>query len=296
MGEIKKRKRKFGDRYDGYKVREMDPLFSVIPHIMRTRLDSQVFFDEEVDISGLRKFLAEQRAEIPGLSMYHFFVAAIIRTVAQRPRINRFVSGRKVYSRSYIRTSLTIKKSLSDNGEEALVMPEFDVTDTLADVTRKFNIAISEAKAEEEQSKGNDTELTVKVLNALPGFIKKFFVWAMRNLDAIGLMPKFINKVSPFHSTIFITNVGSLGLRPIYHHLYEFGTTSMFLAIGRKEIKNEVKRDGTIVHKHIVNMRFVLDERICDGYYFASAIKLFKYYVKNPELLLAPPDSISEDY
>ena len=152
------------------------------------------------------------------------------------------------------------------------------------------------AKAEEEQSQGNDTELTVKVLNALPGFIKKFFVWAMRNLDAIGLMPKFINKVSPFHSTIFITNVGSLGLRPIYHHLYEFGTTSMFLAIGRKEIKNEAKRDGTIVHKHIVNMRFVLDERICDGYYFASAIKLFKYYVKNPELLLAPPDSISEDY
>lgn len=296
MGEIKKRKRKFGDRYDGYKVREMDPLFSVIPHIMRTRLDSQVFFDEEVDISGLRKFLAEKRAEIPGLSMYHFFVAAIIRTVSQRPRINRFVSGRKVYSRSYIRASLTIKKSLSDNGEEALVMPEFEVTDTLADVTRKFNVAISEAKAEEEQSKGNDTELAVKMLNAVPGFVKKFFVWTMRNLDAVGLMPKFVNKVSPFHSTIFITNVGSLGLPPIYHHLYEFGTTSMFLAIGRKEAKNEVKRDGEIVHKHVVNMRFVLDERICDGYYFASAIKLFKYYVKNPELLLAPPDSISEDY
>ncbi|MBE6911489.1 MAG: 2-oxo acid dehydrogenase subunit E2 [Oscillospiraceae bacterium] len=296
MGEKNKRKRRFGDRYDGYKVREMDPLFSVIPHIMRTRLDSQVFFDEEVDISGLRKFLAEKRAEIPGLSMYHFFVAAIIRTISQRPRINRFVSGRKVYSRSYIRASLAIKKSLSDDGEEALVMPEFDVTDTLADVTRKFNDAIIEAKAEEEKSRGNDTEVAVKILNAVPGFIKKFFVWLMRNLDAVGLMPKIINKVSPFHSTIFVTNVGSLGLRPIYHHLYEFGTTSVFLAIGRKEVKNEIKRDGTIVHKHIVNMRFVLDERICDGYYFASAIKLFKHYIKNPELLLSPPDSISEDY
>lgn len=296
MGDKKKRRRRLGDRYDGYKVREMDPLFSVIPHIMRTRLDSQVFFDEEVDISGLRKFIVENRENIPGLSMYHFFVAAIIRTVVQRPRINRFVSGRKVYSRSYIRASLAIKKTLSDNGEEALVMPEFDVTDTLADVTRKFNDAISEAKAEEEKSRGNGTETAVKMLNAVPGFIKKFFVWIMRNLDAVGLMPKVINKVSPFHSTIFITNVGSLGLRPVYHHLYEFGTTSMFLAIGRKEVKNEIKRDGEIVHKHVMNMRFVVDERICDGYYFASAIKLFKYYVKNPELLLLPPDHISEDY
>ncbi len=296
MGDKNKRKRRLGDRYDGYKVREMDPLFSVIPHIMRTRLDSQVFFDEEIDISGLRRFIVENRENIPGLSMYHFFVAAIVRTVAQRPRINRFVSGRKVYSRSYIRTSLTIKKALSDDGEEALVMPEFDATDTLADVTRKFNDAISEVKAEEEKSRGNDTELAVKMLNAVPGFIKKFFVWLMRNLDAVGLMPKIINKVSPFHSTIFITNVGSLGLRPVYHHLYEFGTTSMFLAMGRKEAKNEIKSDGTIVHKHVMNIRLVVDERICDGYYFASAIKLFKHYIKNPELLLSPPDYISEDY
>lgn len=296
MGDKNKRKRKLGDRYDGYRVREMDPLFSVIPHIMRTRLDSQIFFDEEIDISGLRKFIVDNRETIPGLSMYHFFVAAIIRTVALRPRINRFVSGRKVYSRSYIRASLAIKKSFSDNGEEAVVMPDFEVTDTLADVTRKFNEAIAEAKAEEEKSQGNDTAVAVRILNMVPGFVKKFFVWLMRNLDSMGLMPKIINKVSPFHSTIFITNVGSIGLRPVYHHLYEFGTTSMFLAIGRKEIKNEIKRDGSVENKHVINMRFTLDERICDGYYFASAIKVFKQCIKNPELLLSPPDYISEDY
>ena len=296
MGEIKKRKRRWGDRYDGYKVKHKDPTFYLIPQIMRTRLDSQIFFDEQIDISGLRKFIVENRENIPGLSMYHFFVAAIIRTMVQRPRINRFVSGRKVYSRSYIRVSLTIKKLMDENGEEGQLTPEFDVNDTLADVVAKFNAALEEAKAEDEKNKGNDTDLTIRLLSALPGFVLKFVVWLLRNLDSIGLMPKFINRVSPFHSSIFVTNVGSIGLSPVYHHLYEFGTTSAFMAIGKKEVVNEIDRDGKVNSKHVINMRFVLDERICDGYYFASAIKLFKYYVKHPEMLLLPPDYVSEDY
>lgn len=296
MKEIKKRRRRLGDRYDGFRVRNMDPTFFVIPQIMRTRLDSQIFFEEQIDISGLRKFIVDHRDEIPGLSMYHLFVAAIIRTIIERPRINRFVSGRKIYSRSYIRASLTIKKSMEDNGEEGQLTPEFETTTTLRDVVEKFNAALSEAKAEEEKSKGNDTDLTIRILSALPGFIVKFVVWALRNLDAVGLMPKVINRVSPFHSSIFVTNVGSIGLSPVYHHLYEFGTTSAFMAIGKKETVNELTREGEVITKHVINTRFVLDERICDGYYFASAIKLFKYYMKNPEKLLTPSDNISEDY
>ena len=296
MAEIKKRKRRWGDRYDGYRVRTMDPTFVLIPQIMRTRLDSQIFFDEQIDISGLRKFIVENRENIPGLSMYHFFVAAIIRTMVERPRINRFVSGRKIYARSYLRASLTIKKFMDEDGEEGQLTPEFAPTDTLREVVEKFNKALEEAKAEDEKNRGNDTDITIKILSALPGFVIKFVVWLLRNLDAIGLMPKFINRVSPFHSSIFVTNVGSIGLSPVYHHLYEFGTTSAFMAIGKKEIVNEIDREGNVNSKHVINMRFVLDERICDGYYFASAIKLFKYYVKHPDLLLLPPEVISEDY
>ncbi len=297
MGEKRARKRRFGDRYDGYRVRELDPVFTVIPHIMRTRLDSQIFFEEQIDISGLRKFIVDNRKDIPGLSMYHFFVAALVRTIAQRPRVNRFVSGRKIFARNYLRVSLTVKKSMHEDGEEGNLNPDFEPTDTLREVTAKFNAALAEVRAEEEAAaaKGNDTDVIVKLLNYLPGFLIKFVVWAIRSLDSVGLMPKIINKVSPFHSSVFVTNVGSIGLNPVYHHLYEFGTTSMFMAIGKKEVVNTVNRDGTLEHKHVINMRFVLDERICDGYYFASAIKLFKHYVKNPELLLLPPDYIGED-
>lgn len=296
MAEIKKRKRRLGDRYDGFRVRAMDPTFVIIPQIMRTRLDSQIFFEEQIDIGGLRKFIVDHREEIPGLSMYHLFVAAILRTIVDRPRINRFVSGRKIYSRSYLRASLTVKKSMDENGEEGQLTPEFTPNVTLQDVVEKFNEALAETKAEEEKSRGNDTDITIKLLSVLPGFVIKFVVWLLRNLDSIGLMPKIINKVSPFHSSVFVTNVGSIGLNPVYHHLYEFGTTSVFMAIGKKEMINEIDRDGKVNTRHVINIRFVLDERICDGYYFASAVKQFKYYVKHPELLLSPPETISEDY
>ncbi len=293
MEQLKQRKRRFGDRYDGYRVRESDPLFHVIPHIMRSRLDSQVFFEEQIDISNLRSFILEHREEIPHLSVYHIFVAAAIRTMVQKPRLNRFISGRKVYSRSYLRASLTVKKSMHKDADEALVMPEFLPTDTLREIANKFNEAVNKVKSEEET---NDTDITVKLINLLPGFVKKFVVWGIRNLDAIGKMPKVINRVSPFHSSLFITNVGSIGLRSVYHHLYEFGTTSVFLAIGKKEIVRELNSDGTVTNKNVINIRLVLDERICDGYYFATAVKTFKHLMKNPELLLAPPEFISEDY
>lgn len=296
MEKVAKRKRRLGDRYDGYRVRVKDPLFDVIPHIMRSRLDSQVFFEEQIDITGLREFIVENRKDIPNLSMYHLMVAALIRTMVQRPRLNRFVSGRKIYARNYLRASLAVKKSRDIDAEESIVMPEFEPTDTLADIARKFNEEVTEAKKQDDDTKGNKTEILVFFVNLLPGFLKKFLVWTVRNLDAIGKMPKVINRASPFHSSVFVTNVGSIGLNSIYHHLYEFGTTSIFLAIGKKEVVRELQSDGTVISKNVIKTRFVLDERICDGYYFASSIKLFKQYIKKPKLLLEPPEYISEDY
>lgn len=289
-----KRKRRFGDRYDGYRVREQDPMFHLIPHIMRSRLDSQVFFEEQIDISGLRNFILEHRKEIPNLSTYHIFVAAVIRTMVQKPRLNRFVSGRKIYARSYLRASMTVKKSMSEDADEALIMPEFEPTDTLYDIAKKFNDEVNSVK-DDGLGETNDTDLVIKLVNMLPGFIRKFVVWLLRNLDAVGLMPKIINKVSPFHSSLFVTNVGSIGLNSIYHHLYEFGTTSVFLAIGKKETVRELNSDGTIDSKNVMRIKLVLDERICDGYYFSTSIKLFKHLIRNPELLLKEPEYIGED-
>ncbi len=295
MEQETKRKRRFGDRYDGYKVNEKDPLFHIMPFIMRSRLDSQVFFDEKIDITGLSSFITSHREDMPDLSVYHIFAAAVIRTLVQKPKLNRFVSGNRIYSRSYLRVSMTIKKSLDERSEEALVMPEFEPYDTLKEIVEKFSKEVNDAKVQDDGD-SNATEAVVKTINLLPVFVKKFVIWTLRKLDNMGKMPKALNKVSPFHSSLYITNVGSIGLNSVYHHLYEFGTTSIFLSLGKRETVREIQSDGSVKTKIMINVRLTLDERICDGYYFSRAFKLFKQLVKNPHLLLEKPDYIGKDY
>ena len=289
------RKRRLGDRYDGYKIRKVDPLFQLIPIIMRTRLDSQVLFDETIDITALEKFIKTMRAgEMPNLRLIHVIMAAAVRTISQRPRINRFVSGKKIYARSYIRFSIAVKRKMSIDGEETTVMPEFQPTDTLADVVKTLDRVFAENLAGSADSE-NDTDIIAKVVGACPTFLKSMVVALVRGLDNHGLLPRFINQASPFHSSVFITDVGSLGIGPVYHHLYEFGTCSMFLAVGKKETQTVLSEDGAPMAKKLLPIRLVVDERICDGFYHASAIKLFKKYMKNPQLLLTPPENVVED-
>ena len=97
-------------------------------------------------------------------------------------------------------------------------------------------------------------------------------------------MPRKIINASPFHTSAFLTNVGSLGIDTIYHHLYNFGTTSMFFAMGKKK-KSYIYEDDEIRKEKCITIAFVGDERICDGYYYASSFRSFIRYLNRPELL-----------
>lgn len=287
-----KYKRRFGDRYDGRRIRSGDPLFHLIPKIMRTRLDSQVFFDEQIDLEPLEKYVYKKRAEgMKNLRIIHVITAAMVRVVSQRPQINRFVSGKKIYARNYLRFALTIKKSMTRDAEEAIIQTEFDRSETVDQVAEKMDLEI---KREWTQSDRNNTDIWINAFKLIPGLIISFIVFIARNIDKIGLLPKVINKVSPFHSSVFIVDIGSLGLRPVYHHLYEFGTCSVFVCIGKKEYVPTIV-NGELKKKRIIGVRFVIDERITDGFYNASIIKMFLRLLKNPENLEIPPESIIED-
>ncbi len=292
---MNKPKRRFGDRYDGYRIRGLDPVFEVIPAVMRTRVDSQVFFDYELDITELEKFVREhRRSDIPDLRMLHIFMASMVRIMALMPRLNRFVAGRKIYARNSMRISLACKRSMSIDDEETTIMPEFEPEDTLYDVVEKVEKAIRE-DVFENQVEGNKTDVVARVLGAIPTFIKAGFVDLMRNLDKIGWMPKFINNASPFHSSMFITDLGSCGIGPIYHHLYEFGTCSVFVAMGKKDTRYELDAKGNVVTKRYIGMKVVADERICDGFYYASAMKMLIRLIKHPERLLEKPQEVVYD-
>lgn len=290
-----KPKRRLGDRYDGRRLRHASAFYSVVPHIMKRRSDSWVLFDDVIDIEELEKYVRRKRKEdnMPGFSMFHLFIAAAVRMITLRPGLNRFTIGGKVYARNALTVSLTVKRSMSRDAEDATIKPEFAATDTVYDVYRRINDAIEHEVRDETME--NDTDLIARILRACPSWLIRCIVNAVKLLDSMGLMPKAINRASPFHTTLYITDVGSLGIGPVYHHIYDFGTTSIFMAMGKKETVLARRDDGTIGEKRVIGIRFVVDERVCDGYYYAESIRTMKRMLKHPEWLETPPEAIPED-
>jgi hypothetical protein len=290
--KLKYYKWRIGDRYDGWRVRNVDAVFSVIPFFLRTRMDAQNFFEEKVDIDHIEAFIKEHKEDIPDLSIMHVVMAAMVRLISQRPHLNRYVVWNKIFARNHINFSIAIKRSLSDEGEETLIKPHFLPTDTLQDIVRKTKI---EQNQNQQVGHQNSSDLISKILGILPEFLMRSVVFLLLHLDKVGLLPKFINDASPWHSSIFLTNIGSIGVESIYHHLYEFGTCSMFVAMGKKSRRHAISKSGEFkVHKSIL-LKFVMDERICDGFYYASSMRIFNKVLSDPKLLLLPPDKVVVD-
>ena len=283
-------KRSIADRYDGWRVRNVDAVYNVIPFIMRTRMDSQNLFEENIPIEGIEEFIRAHREDIPDLSIMHVIMAAAVRMIALKPYVNRFVVWNKIYARNHIAISLMIKRKQSN--VETTIKPEFEPADTLREVMKKVNALIHENIQDDAK---NDMDNVANKFGYIPAFLFRFAIWLLLALDNIGLLPKSLNKVSPFHCSLFLTNVGSLGIGPIYHHLYEFGTCSMFIAMGSKYKVRVVSADGVHGERRYIGLRFVCDERICDGKYYAGAMKQFRYYMTNPEKLLEPPETVIMD-
>ncbi len=285
-------KRHLGDRYDGWRVRQVDPVFAVIPYILRTRTDAQNYFEERVPIDKIEAFIRENREEIPGLSIMHVIIAAMVRLVSQRPNLNRFVVWNKIFARNYMNISLVVKRSLTDDGEETLIKPYFLPTDTLKDVVERINKELEENQQEGQE---NSSDKISKILGMLPDFLMRTVVFSFMWLDKVGMLPRIIEQASPWHSSLFLTNIGSIGIESIYHHLYEFGNCSIFAAMGKKSQVQKVTRDGDVINSKTILLKFVVDERICDGFYYASSLRMLNKIFQNPEQLLSPPEKVVLD-
>lgn len=287
------RKKRFGDRKDGRLIRSIDTFNKIVPYIFKNRIDSQVFFEDKLPIDNVEEFLQEKRTNgIKNITFLHIFIAALVRTISQKPGLNRFISGQKIYARKEIAISFVVKKQLNENSPETTVKLLFNPTDTLMDVVDKVNSAIASNKGTETT---NSTDKTAKMFMFLPGFLIKFLVWFIETLDHFGIMPKALNDVSPFHTSIFLTDVGSLGIPSVSHHLYEFGTCSIFAAFGLKQREKFLDSKNNLIEKRYIRTTFTIDERITDGYYLASSMRFFVRLMKDPKRLETPPDKIVED-
>lgn len=292
---MEKQKRRFGDRKDGRRLRHTHSFFAVMPHIMKDRTDAQVFFDEVIEIDALEKYVRQMRREhnMPYFSLYHVFIAATMRMYVLRPHLNRFVMNGKIYARNNLTASMTVKRELSASSPDVCIKPIFEKTDTVFDVYRRVNEAMENEVRDSEGE--NDTDVAAKILNRLPAWIVRAFVNLIIFCDHRGWLNDFINKLSPFHTSFYITDVGSIGIDPVYHHIYNFGTTSVFLALGKKQHIQTVAPDGTVSTKKVVRVKIVVDERICDGQYFAESFRMFRRLIKKPELLEVPPTEFPVD-
>lgn len=288
----KKRKKRFGDRSDGWRLRGIDPYDAVSPYIMVERCDAQNYFNDKFEITEAEKYVREKRNQgYKNFGLMHVMLAAYIRTMSQKPYLNRFLSGQKVYARNTIQVNMAVKKELVADETNTVIKVFFEPTDTALDVYKKFTKTYEDAFAVEE----NAFDGVARILSYIPGVIKKFVVWFLKLLDYFGLLPKALLNVSPFHGSMFITSMGSLGIPPIYHHLYNFGNVPVFIAFGAKRLAYELNSDFEPVRRRYIDYTVVVDERICDGFAYASAFKLFRRYMANPSLLDLPPETVVED-
>ena len=290
---MSKYKHRFGDRKDGRLLRSLPAFSKFIPYIMPTRNDGCNQYEESFEVSAVDRRLRQLRVNgYKGIGILHFLIAAYIRGLSMLPGVNRFVAGRRIYARNSIEVVMAVKRSLSIDATETTIKVKFEPTDTIFDVYRKMSEKIDEIKAD---NGNNNTEDVAEVLTKAPRFLLRFAILVLRIMDYFGWLPEALTDASPFHGSMIITDMGSLRIGPIYHHLYNFGTLPVFIAFGAKRHAYELDRHGQMVDRKYVDIKLVLDERTVDGHYYAQFLQAYRYIFQHPEILETPPSKVVED-
>ena len=286
--------RRFGDRSDGRRLRTLSPIFAVSPYLMKTRNASQNLIKDSVEISNLERYIAAKRKEgLKNFGILHVWLAAYARACARYPGLNRFIAGRRIYSKGReLEINMTIKKEMSTESPDTVIKVVLDPADTAEDVYNKFNAEVQKVK-ETPLDSGFDN--LTGALNFVPGLLLQLVVKVLEFLDFFGCLPRWLTKLSPFHGSLYITSMASLGIPPIYHHLYDFGNVPVFVAFGKKRRAYELQKDGSVAARKYIDACYVTDERIVDGFYFASVLRYIHSLIHDPAQLDLPPEEVRED-
>ncbi len=276
----------FGHRSDGKVVKKASAELKAMAVLMKDRVDSQVFFNQDIVVTKMDEYIAKMAEKGETFTYLDILYAAVLRIMAERPKLNRFVINGRLYARHKMTISLTLKKSLSDDSDDSTIKPEFNGTETIFEVRDTLRKLIAESKGD-DNSDITGTDKIAGALSKIPGGVYKIVIGLLMWLDKHGMCPKAVIKASPFHTSCYITDVASIGINSIYHHIYNFGTTSMFFAMGKRK-KNYIYEDDEIKEERCLNLAFVGDERICDGYYYANSFRKLCKLLNKPELLEQP--------
>ncbi len=279
--------RRFGDRRDATLLRDTDALHFIMGIIYPNRADNEAYIAERVNLEPIKAYLAKKNVEgIPfKYTFFHVILTALVKTVTLRPKLNRFYANENYYQRNKITAGFVIKKEFSDGSEEAMALLEAKPDATIDTIHEEIRQRV---QATRNEQKMNTTDNSMDILNKLPRFLSKAAIRFIRFLDRHGWCPDFLIGDDPNYSSVFLSNLGSIRLRSGYHHLTNWGTSSLFCIIGEKKWTPLYDQNGLVEMRETVDLGLTVDERIADGYYYSKSIRLFKYLLEHPELLEQP--------
>lgn len=284
---MEKKKKRFGDRRDATRVRDADTMHLFMPFLMPNRADNEAVLSETVELDAINEYLKELNADSPAFkyTFFHVICAALAKTVALRPKLNRYYAGHRLYDRDVITLAFTVKRQFTDGSDETLAIvkvdPDSDVS-PIEQVHSQVEKIVTHARKEGKNDGATDAMGT---LMKLPRPILRLVMRCLRWMDYHDIYPKSFMEVDPYYCTMFVSNLGSIKMHAEYHHLTNWGTNSVFVVINEKKLRPVFKEDGTYEMKDTLSLAITLDERIADGYYYSKSVNLLKEIVKNPKIL-----------
>ena len=275
-----------GNRKDGTLVKEIDSMHYIMPLMYPNRCDNEAFISETMDLTAVNKYLEKKNAENPEYkyNMFQFIVSVMLKTLTLRYKLNRFYANYNLYQRNEVSAAFTIKKVFKDESDEGLAFihskPEFTIDDVHNEIYRQVHYVRKEGKDQSTQSMDS--------IQKIPGFLKRIIGRGARFLDRHGWMPQSVIATDPFQSSVVLANLGSIKLHAGYHHLTNWGTTSVFVVVGEKKQRWFDNEDGTRELRDSIDLGLTVDERVTDGFYCSRTIQLIRKLFENPELLDLP--------
>jgi hypothetical protein len=273
-------------RSDGVVVRGLSPVRRMIPYLMRGRNESLIYYEQILDVTRTLEFVRSWNATRPEkVSVFDIVIAACGKALLARPGLNRFVSGGRIYQRRGCFVSFAAKKRFEDDAPLSTVKLEMHEAEPLGETARRIHEAVVGARSDRERPVDKEVRLVLK----LPGVLLRIALALVRLLDRWNLMPKSMIRNDPLYASLFLANLGSVGIDRAWHHLYEYGTVSLFGILGEVKKRPVTAPDGTTSIRDTVRMRFSFDERINDGFYCAASLGVMREYVEDPELFETRP-------
>ena len=278
--------RKIGDRRDGTYLKNIDSMHTIMPLIYPNRCDNEAFISERIDLTNINAYLEQKNAEGPEYpyNLFQIMVTALLKVITLRPKMNRFIANQIMYQRNEISAAFTVKKLFADDGAEALAFIHAKDSDTLDsihdEIFRQVSFCRSEAK--------DPSTAAMDVVQKTPRTLIRMVGAGVLFLDRHGWMPQAMIAPDPYYSSVVLSNLGSIRLHAAYHHLTNWGTTSVFCAIGERKKRPFYDENGNMEMRDSLDLGLTIDERLADGYYYSKTVRLLRKLLENPELLERP--------